>query len=65
MSTSRSGPGSRGCAGDAVPAAKKKAIAALAEDVGTFLLEEIGHGRSFSLDSEDAMRERAADVKKL
>lgn len=50
---------------DPIGAAKKKAIAAVAHDIEMFLLKEVGHGRSVSLDSEDAMRERVADVKKI
>jgi len=45
--------------------ARKKVIAALADEMGKFLIEELGHGRSFTLDTEDAMRERAAEVKRL
>jgi hypothetical protein len=45
--------------------AKKKAAAALADDVGTFLREDLGHARSFSLDTDDEMRARLADVKKI
>lgn len=40
-------------------------IANEAERVGTFLREEIGHGRSFSLDTDDALRERVAFIGKL
>jgi hypothetical protein len=45
--------------------ARKKAVAALADEMGKFLIEELGHGKSFTLDTEDAMRERAAEVKRL
>jgi Winged helix DNA-binding domain len=44
---------------------RRKEVQALAEDVGTFLREDLGHARSFSIDSEDSVRERAALVKAL
>jgi hypothetical protein len=36
-----------------------------AERVAMFLRDELGHGRSFSLDTDDALRERAAFVRKM
>jgi hypothetical protein len=44
---------------------RRKAVDALAEDMATFLLQELGHGRSFSLDTDDAMRDRAKRVRAL
>ncbi len=46
-------------------ARKKKAISAVADDVGTFLREQVGHARSYSLDNEEAIRKRAALVRSL
>ncbi len=42
-----------------------KEVRALAEDVGTFLREELGHAHSFAIDNDDAVRARAARVKAL
>lgn len=42
---------------------QKDAISAVAHDVGTFLKEQVGHARSYSLDNEEAIRKRAALVK--
>lgn len=50
---------------DPLPPAKKKAAAALAEDVAAFLRDDLGHARSFSLDTDDEMRARLADVKTI
>jgi hypothetical protein len=50
---------------DPLPTAKKRAVAALAEDVGAFLRDDIGHAKSFTLDTVEAIRERAAIVKSL
>jgi hypothetical protein len=36
-----------------------------ARDVSAFLAKDVGHGRSFSLDTDDALRERAAWVRAL
>ncbi|REG29453.1 winged helix DNA-binding protein [Archangium gephyra] len=44
---------------------RRKAVEALAADVATFLREEVGHAHSFSLDSDDTVRERAALVKAM
>jgi hypothetical protein len=45
--------------------ARRKQAEAQAEDLGRFLREEIGHARSFVLDTENALRERARLVKTL
>jgi hypothetical protein len=37
----------------------------LAEETASFLKEEIGHARSFSLDTEESVRERAKEVVKM
>jgi hypothetical protein len=36
-----------------------------AEELSTFLAKDVGHGRSFSLDTDDALRERAKFVRGL
>jgi hypothetical protein len=48
-----------------LPAARRKLVEAQAADLGRFLREEIGHARSFVLDTENALRERARLVKAL
>jgi hypothetical protein len=50
---------------DPLPRARRDAALALAKDVGRFLREEIGHAKSFSLDTVDGVHERAAIVKAL
>lgn len=45
--------------------AARDAIAAEAAALGRFIAEELGHGRSFSLDTDDALAERAAWVRGL
>lgn len=50
---------------DPLPAKRRGALEALAADVGKFLREDIGHARCFSLDTTDALRERAALVKAM
>ncbi|HEX8439111.1 DNA glycosylase AlkZ-like family protein [Archangium sp.] len=44
---------------------RRKAVEALAEDTACFLRDDMGHARSFALDSEDTVRERTALVKAL
>ncbi|WP_426754017.1 DNA glycosylase AlkZ-like family protein [Myxococcus sp. Y35] len=44
---------------------RRKAVQALAEDVAAFLREDIGHARSFSLDTVDSVQKRADFVKSL
>lgn len=46
-------------------ASQKKAIQALAEDQARFLREDMGHAKSFSLDTEADMRKRAAWLRNL
>jgi hypothetical protein len=48
-----------------LPPPRRKAAEAQAEDLGRFLREEIGHAKSFVLDTENALRERARLVKAL
>ena len=48
---------------DPLPAKSKKALAAEAERLGAFIRDEIGHARSFSLDTDDKLRERAAALR--
>jgi hypothetical protein len=50
---------------DPLPPARRKAVEAQAAELGRFLREEIGHARSFVLDTENALRERARLVKAL
>jgi hypothetical protein len=40
-------------------------VLAEAEALGAFIRDELEHGRSFSLDTDDALRERAAFVQAL
>jgi hypothetical protein len=50
---------------DALPPKRRRAVQALAEDVATFLREDVGHARSFTLDSTDTVRERAATIQAM
>lgn len=45
---------------DSVSPAARKALDALADETGRFLADELGHGRSYSLDTDEALAERAA-----
>ncbi|MBL8728195.1 MAG: hypothetical protein JNM25_07190 [Planctomycetes bacterium] len=36
-----------------------------ADETATFLREQIGHGRSFSLDDDDDLRRRSAALRRL
>ena len=60
------GPGTVvfGCFDPVSPATRRR-LAAEAEAVGRFLAEEVGHGRSFSLDTDAALAQRARFVKGL
>nr|AYM53823.1 hypothetical protein [Archangium sp.] len=44
---------------------RRKAVEALAADIATFLRDDVGRAHSFSLDSDDTLRERAALVKAM
>ncbi|MFZ5479928.1 MAG: DNA glycosylase AlkZ-like family protein [Myxococcota bacterium] len=46
------------------PAARER-VAEAAHETGAFLREQLGHGRSFSLDTDDALRERCAIVRAM
>jgi hypothetical protein len=50
---------------DTLASKRRKEVRALAEDVGTFLREELGHARAFVIDTDEAIRGRAALVKAL
>jgi hypothetical protein len=50
---------------DPLPPKRKKAVQELAEDVATFLKEDLGHARSFSLDTMEQVQERAELLKKM
>jgi hypothetical protein len=50
---------------DALAPRRRKAIEALAGDIAAFLRDDVGHAHSFSLDSDDSVRERAALVKAM
>lgn len=43
--------------------ATRAALAAAADDVARFLAEDLGHGRSFSLDTDDDLRARSGQVR--
>jgi hypothetical protein len=43
----------------------RKEAEALAEDMAAFLRDDVGHGRSFSLDTDDALRERTQGVRAM
>jgi hypothetical protein len=48
---------------DGLAAATRKKLAAGAEDLARFLTDEIGHGRSFTLDTDEELRKRSAQVR--
>lgn len=48
-----------------VGAGTHKRLAALASDTGRFLREEVGHGRSFSLDTDQDLRQRVQALCRL
>lgn len=48
-----------------VPRAARTEIDRLASETARFLAEDLGHARSFSLDTDATVRERAAEVAKL
>lgn len=50
---------------DPVPAALGKVLRDECEAVAAFLRDDIGHARSFSLDTDDALRERAAAIRAM
>ena len=50
---------------EAVSKESKRRLDEQAAGVSTFLATELGHGRSFSLDTDDELRKRAAFVKTL
>lgn len=50
---------------EAVSKESKRRLDEQAAGVGTFLATELGHGRSFSLDTDDELRKRVAFVKTL
>lgn len=50
---------------DRVKPATRKRLGEAASDVSTFLAEDLGHGRSFSIDSDDELRKRAKLVRSL
>jgi len=47
----------------ALSAAARKKMVAAADDFTRFLAEDVGHGRSFSLDTDDELRTRSAQVR--
>lgn len=50
---------------DPLPPKRKKAVQELAESTAAFLKEDLGHARSFSLDSMEQVQERADLIKKM
>lgn len=47
------------------PRGHRKELADQARALGDFIVEDLGHGRSFSLDTDDELRARAASVRAL
>jgi len=43
----------------------RAAVDAAATETSTFLREQVGHGRSFTLDSDDELRRRCAQLRAL
>jgi hypothetical protein len=50
---------------DPLPPKRKRAAQELAERLATFLQDDVGHARSFSLDTMEAVQERADVIKKM
>ena len=48
-----------------LPAARRKLVEAAARELGSLLRDDLGHAKSFSLDTALAIKERAAIVKAL
>jgi len=45
--------------------AARKHLDAAAEDLACFLADDVGHGRSFSLDTDDELRARSRQVHEI
>lgn len=54
-----------GCFDDTVDGTTRDRIGARAKDLTKFLADGVGHGRSYSLDTDEALRERSAWVRSL
>jgi len=50
---------------DKVRPATRKRLDAAADDVARFLAQDLGHGRSFSIDTEEDLKKRVAAIRKL
>jgi hypothetical protein len=50
---------------EGLPAARRKALDALADSTAAFIKDELGHARSYSLDTMEAVQERADQVKRM
>jgi len=50
---------------EALPAKAKRELEARGADTARFLLEELGHGRCFTLDTDDGVRERARKLEAM
>jgi hypothetical protein len=50
---------------DPLPPPRKRAVRALADGIGELLREDLGHAKSFTLDTMDEVRKRAAVVKAM
>ena len=50
---------------DTVSTATEDRVRAAAEDLARFITGDLGHGRSFNLDTDDELRQRAAYVRKM
>jgi len=49
---------------DPLPGARRAAVEAAADDAGRFIRDDLGHARSFSLDTDDEVRARAAAIRR-
>jgi hypothetical protein len=49
---------------DPLPAARRAAVEAAAAEAGRFIRDDLGHARSFSLDTDDEVRARAAAIRR-
>jgi hypothetical protein len=50
---------------DKVRPATRKRLEAGAADVARFLAKDLGHGRSFSIDTDEELKKRVAQIRKL
>ena len=50
---------------EGLSAATQKKLDAAARDIWRFLAEDIGHGRSFTLDTDEELRKRSAQIREM